>query len=89
MPDKIFFTENIAELASYMHLIMMTAPLKKYKDRLGFIELVSSGTNMFFHVNRYFNEALSNSAYSLLSLMDSSDIKAFRDTYNRIVRLLD
>lgn len=89
VPDKIFFTENIAELASYMNLIMMTAPLKKYKDRLGFIELVSSGTNMFFHVNRYFNEALSNSAYSLLSLMDSSEIKAFGDTYNRIVRLLD
>lgn len=89
VPDKVFFKENINELASYMNLIMMTAPLKKYKDRLGFIELVSSGGNMFLHVNRYFNEALNNSAYSLLSLMDCTDIKAFRDTYNRIVRLLD
>lgn len=89
LPEKIFYTSDIAELEQYLDMLMCLSPLRKYKDRWGFIELVSSGGGMFFHVNKYFNEALNNTAYCLLSVIDSGGGKAFNRTYNRLVKLLD
>ena len=89
LPDKIYYTSDLEELEKNLNLLMGLSPLRKYKDRWGFIELVSSGGGIFFHVNRYFSEALNNSAYCLLSVIDSGGGRKFNEAYNRLVKLLD
>jgi len=89
LPEKIYYISDIEELEKNLNLLMGLSPLKKYKDRWGFIELVSSGGGIFFHVNRYFSEALNNTAYCLLSIIDAGGSRKFNEAYNRIVKLLD
>ena len=89
LPENVYYVSDLAELEKNLHLLMGLSPLRKYKDRWGFIELVSSGGGIFFHVNRYFSEALNNTAYCLLSIIDSGGGKKFNEAYNRIVKLLD
>lgn len=86
---KVFFENNIDELKPYLKDLMKLSPLKKIKNRLGYIELVTSGHGMFLHVTKSFNEAVNNTAYSLLTISDYSDDRIFKETYNRIIRFLD
>ena len=51
--------------------------------------LISGRSSVFFHESRSFTDALNNSAYTLLSLMDNSDHPQLRKAYNRILKLLD
>ncbi|MCQ2397971.1 MAG: ATP-dependent RNA helicase [Sphaerochaetaceae bacterium] len=85
----IFNSENISKIIPHLSDIMKLAPLAKYRDRLGFIELISSADNVLFHVAKDFNEALNNSAYTLLSLSDSTGIREFNKVYNRLLKMLD
>ena len=85
----VFDINNVDELVPYLNQVMKLAPMKK-NDRLGFVELLVNSGSAFFHVNASFNEALGNSAYSLLVISDARpEVKAFKQAYNRIVRLLD
>lgn len=87
--SDVFTLENIRDLIPHLSELMRLSPLKA-KDRLGFVELLISGRNsVFFHVNRSFSDAINNTAYSLLSILDECDDTAFRKTYNRILRMLD
>ncbi len=87
--DKVFYENNIDELKPYLDSLMKLSPLKKYKNRLGYIELVSGGHGVFIHVNKNFNEAINNTAYSLLSISDYTQDRQFSQAYNRIIRFLD
>ena len=87
--QQVFDLDKLDELVPYLDQLMKLSPLK-LKNRLGFIELLINRNSAFFHVNASFTEALNNSAYSLLVISDERpQIKAFRQAYNRIVRLLD
>lgn len=89
IPKKTIYQDSFKILENYLDLLMGLRPLDKYKNRLGFVELITSKNGVFFHVNASFTEALNNTAYSLLNLYDYTGIKDYRNTYNRIVRLLD
>ncbi|MBR2282549.1 MAG: ATP-dependent RNA helicase, partial [Spirochaetales bacterium] len=93
----VYYVDTIQELVPYLHQVMKLSPLRE-NGKLGFIELLSSGGNstrsnsklgIFMHVNRSFSEAVNNSAYTLLSLMDLVVLPELRKTYNRILKLLD
>ena len=66
---------------------MKLSPMKD-KTKWAFIELVSSGNCVFFHLCPSFDQALNNSAYTLLSICDVNNNKAFRKAYNNVVALL-
>ena len=86
---QVYNRENIADLIPHLGDIMRLAPLKD-KGRLGFLELLVSGKgSVFFHVSRSFTDALNNTAYTLLGIMDEVDLPEFRKAYNRILRMLD
>ncbi|MCR5761581.1 MAG: ATP-dependent RNA helicase [Sphaerochaetaceae bacterium] len=89
LPQDIYYAETASYLIPYLNNLMCLSPLKKYKNQLGFVELCSGGRGIFFHVNKSFSEAVNNSAYTLLSIMDADNDKRFSDTYNKLVRLLD
>jgi len=73
----------------YLKQLMCLAPLKD-KSRLGFVELICNKNSLFMHVNASFNEALNNTAYSLLVLLDEfPDSKDFKKAYNRVLKFLD
>ena len=85
----VFDVDNLEELVPYLNQIMKLSPMKK-SERLGFIELLINRNSAFFHVNASFTEALNNSAYSLLVISDERpELKAFKQAYTRVVRLLD
>ncbi len=87
--SEIFSINSIDNLVPYLDQLMKLSPMK-IKNRLGFIELIINRNSAFLHVNASFTEALNNSAYSLLVISDERpEIKAFRQAYNRVVRLLD
>ncbi|MGP1507740.1 MAG: helicase-related protein [Sphaerochaeta sp.] len=86
---NVFYLDNIKEIIPYLSQIMKISPLRE-KNRLGFIELLVSGkSGIFFHVNRSFTDALNNTAYALLGILDNEDIPEARKTYNRILKMLD
>ena len=85
----VFDPDNIGDIIPYLRDLMKVAPLKE-KGKLGYVELLISGkSSVFFHTSRSFTDAVNNSAYTLLSLMDSVNLPELRKTYNRILRLLD
>lgn len=86
---EIFYPQSIENLTAHLKDLMKFSPLTKYRDRLGFIELVCTTNAFFLHVNSSFSEAINNSAYSLLTICDNTENRSFRDAYNRIVKLLD
>lgn len=95
--QTVYYVDTIQELLPYLHQVMKLSPLRE-KGKIGFIELLASGGNstrsnsklgIFMHVNRSFSEAVNNSAYTLLSIMDLVDLPELRRTYNRILKLLD
>lgn len=87
--SKVFNIDSVDEIVPYLDQLMKLSPLK-IKNKLGFIELLINRNSAFFHVNASFTEALNNTAYSLLVISDERpEIKAFRQAYNRVVRLLD
>ena len=80
---------NINDLIPHLKDVMKLSPLKE-KGKLGFVELLVSGKgSVFFHVNRSFTDAVNNTAYTLLGIMDEVDLPELRSTYNRILRMLD
>lgn len=86
---QVFGVENIVDMVPYLSQLMCLSPLKE-KGKLGFVELIVSGhSNVLFHVNRNFSDAVNNTAYTLLSILDECDVSEFRKTYNRILRMLD
>ncbi|MBQ7644933.1 MAG: hypothetical protein IJS84_07915, partial [Spirochaetales bacterium] len=86
---RVFDLDSLNDLIPYLGDLMKIAPLKD-KGKLGYVELLISGrSSVFFHVSRSFTDALNNSAYTLLSLMDNSDHPQLRKVYNRILKLLD
>lgn len=86
---QVFNLGNISELVPLLPTLLKLSPLKE-KGKLGFIELLVSGKgSVFFHVNRNFSDALNNTAYTLLGIMDEVDMPELRKAYNRILRLLD
>ncbi|MBR1582500.1 MAG: hypothetical protein IJ663_01955, partial [Spirochaetales bacterium] len=86
---RVFDLDSLNDLIPYLGDLMKIAPLKD-KGKLGYVELLISGrSSVFFHVSRSFTDALNNSAYTLLSLMDNSDHPQLRKAYNRILKLLD
>ncbi len=87
--QQVFDLNSLDKLVPYLDQLMQLSPLK-LKNRLGFVELLINRNSAFFHVNASFTEALNNTAYSLLVISDERpDIKDFRLTYNKIIRLLD
>ena len=87
--DKVFSLDNIDEAVPYLQTLMKLSPLKE-SGKLGFIELLISGHgSLFFHVNRNFSDAVNNSAYSLLAVIDETDHPDFRRAYNRLLKMLD
>ena len=87
--QQVFDLDNLEELVPYLDQLMKLSPLR-IKNRLGFVELLINRNSAFFHVNASFTEALNNTAYSLLILSDERpSLKAFKQAYNRVVRLLD
>lgn len=89
LPDEVYYPDTVNNLVPHLYTLLKLSPLNKYKDRLGFVELVLSKNTMFFHVNKSLSEAVNNTAYSLLTIMDENKDNAFKDAYNRIVKLLD
>ena len=89
-PSKeVFQKDEISDLIPHLQDVMKLSPLKE-KGKLGFVELLSSGRgSIFFHVNRSFADAVNNSAYTLLGILDETDDREIRRTYNRILRMLD
>ena len=86
---KVFGPDSIRDIIPHLPDILKVAPLKE-KGKLGYVEILISGKNsLFFHTSRSFNDAVNNSAYTLLSIMDNVDLPEFRKAYNRILRLLD
>ena len=86
---KVFDPDNIRELIPHLQDLMKVADLKE-KGKLGYVELLISGkSSVFFHTSRSFTDALNNSAYTLLSIMDNVNLPEFRKAYNRILRMLD
>ena len=87
---QVFRLDEISKLKPYLSQLMKLAPLRD-KGQLGFIELVSSGKNsIFLHITKSFDDAINNTAYTLLSILDNSeDDIEFRRCYNRIIRMLD
>ena len=86
---QVFNRENITDLLPHLGDLMRLSPLKD-KGKLGFLELLVSGKgSVFFHVSRSFNDALNNTAYTLLGIMDEVDLPELRKAYNRILRMLD
>ncbi|MDT3389221.1 MAG: ATP-dependent RNA helicase [bacterium] len=80
---------NIDDLLPHLKDVMKLSSLKE-KGKLGFVELLVSGKgSVFFHVNRSFTDAVNNTAYTLLGIMDEVDLPELRRTYNRILRMLD
>ena len=89
VPDQVYNVGNITDLIPHLSKILKLAPLKD-RGKLGFIELLVSGKgSVFFHVNRNFSDALNNTAYTLLGIMDEVKMSEFSKAYNRILRLLD
>lgn len=87
--STIFGVDNLEALVPYLNQLMQLSPMK-HKNRLGFVELLINKTSAFFHVNASFTDALNNTAYSLLVISDErTDIKAFKQAYNRVIKLLD
>ena len=89
VPDTVYNVDNIRDLIPHLYKILKLAPLKD-RGKLGFLELLVSGKgSVFFHVNRNFSDALNNTAYTLLGIMDEVKMSEFSKAYNRILRLLD
>ena len=89
VPETVYNVDNIRDLIPHLYKIIKLAPLKD-RGKLGFIELLVSGKgSVFFHVNRNFSEAVNNTAYTLLGIMDEVKMSEFSKAYNRILRLLD
>ncbi len=87
--SQVFNLGNINGLVPLLPTLLKLSPLKE-KGKLGFLELLVSGKgSVFFHVNRNFSDALNNTAYTLLGIMDEVDLPELRKAYNRILRLLD
>ena len=88
--SQIFTIDNLDSLIPLLPQVMKLSPIKE-TDKLGYIELLVSGKqgSVFFHVNRTFTDALNNSAYTLLSIMDYSTRPEFKKAYNRLLKLLD
>ena len=85
----VYSLDNITDLIPHLDSIMKLSPLKD-KGRLGFIELLVSGKgSVFFHVNKSFTDAVNNTAYTLLAVMDEVKAPEFRKAYNRILKMLD
>ena len=86
---EVFDVDNLDKLVPYLNQLMQLSPMK-HKNRLGFVELLINRNSAFFHVNASFTEALNNTAYSLLILSDECpEVKAFKQAYNRVIKLLD
>ena len=86
---KVFDLDDIRDIIPYLPDLMKVAPLKE-KGKLGYVEILISGkSSVFFHTSRSFNDAVNNSAYSILSILDNVNIPELRKAYNRILRLLD
>ncbi len=86
---RVFDLDSLNDLIPYLGDLMKIAPLKD-KGKLGYIELLISGrSSVFFHVSRSFTDALNNSAYTLLSILDNVNLPELRKAYNRILKLLD
>ena len=86
---QVFDPDNIRDLIPHLGDLMKVADLKE-KGKLGYVELLISGkSSVFFHTTRSFTDALNNSAYTLLSIMDNVNLPEFRKAYNRILRMLD
>ena len=86
---QVFDLDNIRDLIPHLGDLMKVADLKE-KGKLGYVELLISGkSSVFFHTSRSFTDALNNSAYTLLSIMDNVNLPEFRKAYNRILRMLD
>ncbi len=86
---EVFDLGNITDLIPHLWDILKLSPLKE-SGRLGFLELLVSGKgSVFFHVNRSFSDAINNTAYTLLGIMDEVEYPEFRKAYNRILRMLD
>ena len=86
---QVFDLGNITELIPHLWDILKLSLLKE-SGKLGFVELLVSGKgSVFFHVNRNFSDAINNTAYTLLGIMDEVEYPEFRKAYNRILRLLD
>lgn len=86
---KVYFPDNVNELIPMLDNLMKLTPLDKYPDRLAFIELITTGRGVMLHANPSFTDAINNTSYSLLTIMDENDAKQFSRAYNRVVRLLD
>ena len=87
--SDVYNLGNISDLIPHLRDVMKLSPLKD-RGRLGFVELLVSGKgSVFFHVNKSFSDAVNNTAYTLLGIMDEVDLPELRKTYNRILRLLD
>ncbi|MCR4676484.1 MAG: ATP-dependent RNA helicase [Sphaerochaetaceae bacterium] len=89
LPAEIYYPDSAKAMIPYLKDLMCFSELKKYKNQLGFVELCMGGRGIFFHVNKFFSEAVNNTAYSLLAIMDENNDKQFSDAYNKLVRLLD
>ena len=86
---KVFDLDAIQDIIPHLQDLMKVAPLKE-KGKLGYVELLISGkSSVFFHTSRSFTDAVNNSAYTLLSIMDSANLPELRKSYNRILKLLD
>ena len=86
---QVFDLDSIRDIIPHLQDLMKVAPLKE-KGRLGYVELLISGkSSVFFHTSRSFTDAVNNSAYTLLSIMDNVNLPELRKAYNRILRLLD
>ncbi|MBO4409401.1 MAG: ATP-dependent RNA helicase [Spirochaetales bacterium] len=85
----VFSLEGISDLIPHLGDLMKLSRLKE-RDRLGFVELLVSGKgSVFLHVNRSFTDAVNNTAYTLLAIMDEVKAPEFRRAYNRILKMLD
>ncbi len=93
--EEVFSLDRIRDLIPHLSQVMKLSPTRD-RGKLGFIELLSSGgsrsgsgISVFMHVNRNFADAVNNSAYTLLSVLDEVDVPELRKTYNRILKMLD
>ena len=86
---QVFDLDSIREIVPHLSDLMKVAPLKE-KGKLGYVELLISGkSSVFFHTSRSFTDAVNNTAYTLLSILDNVNLPELRKAYNRILKLLD
>ena len=87
--NTVYFENDINKLVTELKNLMKPATMPKDSSMTGFVELVSSSNSYFLHINKSFTQAINNTAYSLLSIQEITNENAFKDAYNRLIRLLD